>query len=159
MSIWGKAACGPPFVLVPNVALTSSPDRPEGILPSEFRGASRSGGAVSRGYDLGYFTTIWSSRTSNPIIWVMARPQRPINQRCSVNSIFDAGGSTKPLLFEGSAGARPIFNHCANLVLVVTNGEILWPAISSCSLRAEQRRGRSRSRHAEFRTGNSLSRV
>ncbi|HTZ83098.1 MAG TPA: Ig-like domain-containing protein [Candidatus Acidoferrales bacterium] len=81
-------------------------------------------GAVSGAQDPGFFTTISSSGTSNPIIWALARPLTASQPLTLYAFNPDAGGNAMSLLWQGSAGSWPIFNNNANLVPVVANGEV-----------------------------------
>jgi hypothetical protein len=74
--------------------------------------------------DPGFFTSVSSNGTSNPIIWAISRPAN--NSNGSPISLFafnpDSGGSTMTQLFQATAGAWPNTTGNANLVPVVANG-------------------------------------
>ena len=84
-----------------------------------------SGTMSSSAQDPGFFTTISSDGTANPIIWALARPVS-ISQPAITLYAFnpDAGGSTMPVLFQAAAGSWPNIGNNANLVPVVANGEV-----------------------------------
>jgi len=75
--------------------------------------------------DPGFFTTISSSGTSNPIIWALSRPPnssgKPI-QLIALNP--ESGGSSMKVLFGKTAGSWPNLTGNANLVPVVANGQV-----------------------------------
>jgi len=74
--------------------------------------------------DPGFFTSISSNGTANPIIWALSRPAS--NSNGSPISLYafnpDSGGSTMTQLFQATAGAWPNTTGNANLVPVVANG-------------------------------------
>jgi hypothetical protein len=74
--------------------------------------------------DPGFFTTISSNGTSNPIIWAISRPAT--NNNGAPISLYafnpESGGSTMTQLFHATAGAWPNTGGNANLVPVVANG-------------------------------------
>lgn len=80
---------------------------------------------ASSAQDPGFFTTISSNGTANPIIWALARPVA-VGQPAITLYAFnpDAGGSTMPVLFQSAAGSWPNYGNNANLVPVVANGEV-----------------------------------
>jgi hypothetical protein len=73
----------------------------------------------------GFFTSISSNGTSNPIIWALSRPQ---NISKSPIYLFafnpDAGASPLQPLFEAVAGLWPNLGGNSNLVPVVANGHV-----------------------------------
>ncbi|MGA7218703.1 MAG: choice-of-anchor D domain-containing protein [Candidatus Sulfotelmatobacter sp.] len=84
-----------------------------------------SGSISSSAQDPGFFTTISSAGTANPIIWALGRPQSMSQDALTLYAFNpDAGGSTMSLLFQGPAGAWPNIINNANLVPVVANGEV-----------------------------------
>jgi len=77
--------------------------------------------------DPGFFTSISSSGTTNPIIWALSRP--PSSSLKSPVYLYafnpDAlNGSTMTELFKGVAGYWPNLTGNSNLVPVVANGEV-----------------------------------
>jgi len=79
------------------------------------------------GQDPGFFTTISSNGTANPIIWALSRP--PNSSAISPVYLYafnpDATtGSTMTQLFRGVAGVWPNLGGNSNLVPVVANGEV-----------------------------------
>jgi hypothetical protein len=95
----------------PNPALASvavSPIMPGGQLP-------------------GFFTSISSSGSTNPIIWALSRP--PNSSATSPIFLYafnpeSLTGTTMAQLFKGKAGNWPNLGGNANLVPVVANGEV-----------------------------------
>jgi len=75
--------------------------------------------------DPGFFTTISSNGTSNPIIWALSRP---INTNPAPLRLFafnpDSGKSTMTQLFRANAGLWPNLGGNSNLVPVVANGYV-----------------------------------
>jgi outer membrane protein assembly factor BamB len=72
----------------------------------------------------GFFTSVSSNGTANPIIWALARPKG--NQTTLSLYAFDPdlGGTTMKQLFLGTAGAWVADSSNSNLVPVVANGEV-----------------------------------
>jgi len=74
--------------------------------------------------DPGFFTSISSNGTANPIIWALSRPTT--NKNGAPISLYafnpESGGSTMTQLFQATAGAWPNTSGNANLVPVVANG-------------------------------------
>ena len=72
----------------------------------------------------GFFTSVSSNGSANPIIWALTRP----TQAQSTVSLYafapDIGGTTMKQLFTGTAGAWPANGTNTNLVPVVANGEV-----------------------------------
>jgi hypothetical protein len=74
----------------------------------------------------GFFTTISSNGTSNPIIWAISRP-RAIGTPPLVDLLAfspEAGGSTLTPIFRAAAGPWPHLGGNSNLVPVVANGQV-----------------------------------
>jgi hypothetical protein len=76
--------------------------------------------------DPGFFTSITSNGTSNPIIWALSRPTSQ-----SGNPIYlyafnpeSVSNGTMQLLFRAKAGAWPNTGGNSNLVPLVANGEV-----------------------------------
>jgi hypothetical protein len=75
--------------------------------------------------DPGFFTTISSNGTSNPIIWAVSRPQSTTKAPLHLVALNpDAGKKqhTVKQLFKAKAGAWPNLGGNSNLVPVVANG-------------------------------------
>jgi len=73
--------------------------------------------------DPGFFTTISSNGTANPIIWAIARPTN--TTKAPINLLAfnpDTGKVGMKQLFKKTAGAWPNLGGNANLVPVVANG-------------------------------------
>jgi hypothetical protein len=73
--------------------------------------------------DPGFFTTISSNGTANPIIWAIARPTN--TTKAPINLLAfnpDTGKIGMKQLFKKTAGAWPNLGGNANLVPVVANG-------------------------------------
>ncbi len=74
--------------------------------------------------DPGFFTSISSNGTANPIIWALSRPAT--NNNGAPISLYafnpESGGGTMSQLFQATAGAWPNTGGNANLVPVVANG-------------------------------------
>ncbi len=80
--------------------------------------------SIGGGQDAGFFTTVSSNGTSNPIIWALSRPT---NTDLSVYLYAFNPDSGTPMksLFKGAAGTWPNLGGNANLVPVVANGQVL----------------------------------
>ena len=77
------------------------------------------------GQDPGFFTTISSNGSSNPIIWALSRPLH--NKKAPLRLFaFDpeTSGGTMKTLFKATAGNWPNLSGDANLVPVVANGQV-----------------------------------
>ncbi len=81
-------------------------------------------GSISNGQDPGFFTSISSNGTSNPIIWALSRPTTSNNGAPISLYAFnpDSGGGAMTNLFSSPAGNWPNMGGNANLVPVVANG-------------------------------------
>ena len=82
---------------------------------------------IGGGQDPGFFTTISSNGTANPVIWAMSRP--PDTSTTYPVSLYAFSpqwltGSTMAQLFHGEAGNWPNIKGNSNLVPVVANGEV-----------------------------------
>jgi hypothetical protein len=82
---------------------------------------------IGGGQDPGFFTSISSNGTANPIIWVLSRP--PSSSLRSPVYLYafnpDAtNGSTMTELFKGVGGYWPNLGGNSNLVPVVANGQV-----------------------------------
>ncbi|HEY3974656.1 MAG TPA: hypothetical protein VGM18_16755 [Candidatus Sulfotelmatobacter sp.] len=80
---------------------------------------------VANAQDPGFFTSISSSGTANPIIWAVSRPSGTGNPiyLYAFNPQVPVGSSMKQI-FSSKAGAWPNLNGNSNLVPVVANGEV-----------------------------------
>ena len=85
---------------------------------------TNSSGLGNNVQDPGFFTSISSNGTANPIIWAISRPATTSNGAPISLYAFDpeSGGSTMSQLFNATAGAWPNTSGNANLVPVVANG-------------------------------------
>lgn len=85
-------------------------------------------GSVGGGQDPGFFTSISSNGTANPLIWALSRPSYTTPKSPIYLSAFDpeAGTGTGPMthIFHTLAGNWPNLGGNANLVPVVANGEV-----------------------------------
>jgi hypothetical protein len=80
---------------------------------------------INGGQDPGFFTSVSSNGTSNPIIWVLSRPVSSSAPRIYLVALNpDAGGSSMTQLFKGFAGAWQNVGGNSNLVPVVANGQV-----------------------------------
>ena len=79
---------------------------------------------LNNGQDPGFFTSVSSNGTANPVIWAVSRPTTSNNGAPISLYAFnpDSGGSTMTTLFSATAGAWPNTGGNANLVPVVANG-------------------------------------
>jgi hypothetical protein len=76
--------------------------------------------------DPGFFTTISSNGTANPIIWAIGRPDRTKTAPVHLLAFNPDAGKSKNIitqLFKAIAGAWPNGPN-ANLVPVVANGQV-----------------------------------
>jgi hypothetical protein len=76
--------------------------------------------------DPGFFTSVSSDGTANPIVWAVTRPTSTKSGSPITLYAFnpDAGGSSMTKLLQVTAGAWPNVNGNANLVPVVANGQV-----------------------------------
>jgi len=75
--------------------------------------------------DPGFFTTISSNGTSNPIIWALSRPPNTAKAPIYLFAFNpDSGGTTMTQLFKAQAGAWPNLGGNANLIPLVANGQV-----------------------------------
>jgi hypothetical protein len=81
-------------------------------------------GSITSGQDAGFFTSVSSNGTSNPIIWAVSRPTSSDNGAPISLYAFnpESGGSTMTNLLQITAGNWPNMGGNANLVPVVANG-------------------------------------
>ena len=82
-------------------------------------------GITAGGQDPGFFTSISSNGTANPIIWALGRPASQASDTVYLYAFNpDAGGSNMTQLFQGAAGTWPNIGGNSNLVPVVANGKV-----------------------------------
>jgi hypothetical protein len=75
--------------------------------------------------DPGFFTTISSNGTSNPIIWALSRPTSPSQSQISLFAFNPhAGGILLKELFRSPAGHWSNYRGNSNVVPVVANGQV-----------------------------------
>ena len=77
--------------------------------------------------DPGFFTTISSNGTANPIIWALNRPVNTGRAPFALFAFNPDGGKKKTavkFLYRSRAGAWPNLGGNANLVPVVANGQV-----------------------------------
>jgi hypothetical protein len=73
----------------------------------------------------GFFTSISSHGTANPIIWALSRPANSSPAQIYLYAFNpDAGGTTMKPIFKAAAGNWPNVGGDANLVPVVANGQV-----------------------------------
>jgi hypothetical protein len=81
--------------------------------------------SIGGGQDPGFFTSISSNGTSNPIIWALSRP--PNKGQAQINLFAfnpESGGKAMKELFKGAAGSWPNLGGDSNLVPVVADGMV-----------------------------------
>lgn len=84
-------------------------------------------GLVGGGQDPGFFTTISSNGTANPIIWALSHPAQTGKAPIHLFALNpDAGKKKNSIrqLFRATAGAWPNLGGNSNLVPVVANGQV-----------------------------------
>jgi hypothetical protein len=74
--------------------------------------------------DPGFFTTISSNGTSNPVIWALSRPKSHSSDTIGLYAFNPDSASTFKPIYTGAAGTWPNVTGNANLVPVVANGEV-----------------------------------
>jgi hypothetical protein len=72
--------------------------------------------------DPGFFTSISSNGTANPIIWALSRASAGVISLLAFDP--EASATTLKKVFQGTAGMWPYMSANANLVPVVANGEV-----------------------------------
>ncbi len=80
--------------------------------------------SIGGGQDPGFFTSISSNGSSNPIIWALSRPTST-DLSIYLYAFNPDSGTTMKTLFRGPAGTWPNLEGNANLVPVVANGQVL----------------------------------
>jgi len=83
-----------------------------------------SSGPVGGGQTPGFFTSISSNGSSNPIIWSLSHPYGPGNTVSLYAFNPDSSGSSMAQLLKAAAGRWPNINGNANLVPVVADGRV-----------------------------------
>jgi hypothetical protein len=84
-------------------------------------------GSIGGQQDPGFFTTISSNGTANPIIWALNRPLATAKAPLDLFAFNPDGGKKKSaikLLYRSRAGFWPNLGGNSNLVPVVANGEV-----------------------------------
>jgi hypothetical protein len=85
------------------------------------RSAELTGGAQ----DPGFFTSVSSNGTANPIIWALSRPVSSQNNSVSLYAFNpESAGALLSPIFRTTAGAWPNLGGNSNLVPVVANGKV-----------------------------------
>jgi hypothetical protein len=128
----GSCWCGPSYFVDPvdSVArVVSSGGRVVRVWklkssPTTSLGLVASSVSVGGGQDPGFFTTVSSKGTSNPIIWALSRPSTT-DLSIYLYAFNPDSGATMKTIFRGAAGTWPNLGGNANLVPVVVNGEVL----------------------------------
>jgi len=80
--------------------------------------------SIGGGQDSGFFTTVSSNGTSNPVIWALSRPTST-DLSVYLYAFNPDSGTPMKTLFKGAAGTWPNLTGNANLVPVVANGQVL----------------------------------
>lgn len=89
---------------------------------------------IGGGQDPGFFTSISSNGSTNPIIWALSRPSGSGNNISLFAFDPETGGSTLKQLFQASAGTWPYLGGNANLVPVVANGQVFVASYKQLSI-------------------------
>jgi hypothetical protein len=83
---------------------------------------------ISGEQDPGFFTTISSNGTANPIVWALSRPPQTSNAPITLFAFnpdsVSGSPATMATLFKAEAGNWPNTTGNSNLVPVVANGEV-----------------------------------
>ncbi|MFY9844110.1 MAG: hypothetical protein WA718_04980 [Terriglobales bacterium] len=80
--------------------------------------------SIGGGQDPGFFTSISSNGTSNPIIWALARPANSPSAPLRLLAFNPDAKKPMKQIFAKTAGAWPNLGGNANLVPVVANGQV-----------------------------------
>jgi len=80
--------------------------------------------SIGCGQDSGFFTTVSSNGTSNPVICALSRPTST-DLSVYLYAFNPDSGTPMKTLFKGAAGTWPNLTGNANLVPVVANGQVL----------------------------------
>jgi hypothetical protein len=81
-------------------------------------------GTISGGQFPGFFTSVSSDGTANPIIWAISRPISPGADLGIYAFNPESGGNKFTVLFKAHAGPWPYYQGDANLIPVVANGKV-----------------------------------
>jgi hypothetical protein len=80
---------------------------------------------ITNGQGAGFFTSVSSNGTTNPIIWAISRPASPVSKGLTLYAFNpESGGNVIAKLYQGMAGNWPYFGAHSNLVPVAANGEV-----------------------------------
>jgi hypothetical protein len=74
--------------------------------------------------DTGFFTSVSSNGTANPIIWGLSRPTGTLTTINLFAFEPDIGGTTMQMLYTGTVGTWPANASNTNLIPVVANGKV-----------------------------------
>ena len=85
---------------------------------------SSSPGIASGIQSHGFFTSVSSNGTSNPIIWALSHPTGATSRPIFLYAFDPESGATMNQLFKGQAGNWPNTGGNSNLVPVVANGKV-----------------------------------
>ena len=125
----GDCWCGPSYFVDPKsgaavVSSGGSSVRVWKVLTSPTPSLTQVTSARLTSAGSGFFTSVSSNGTANPIIWALSRPT--ISQTTVSLYAFDPdlGGTTMKQLFMGTAGAWVTDGPNTNLVPVVANGKV-----------------------------------
>jgi hypothetical protein len=81
--------------------------------------------SINSGQSAGFFTSVSSNGTANPIIWVLSRPLARKSDNLKLYAFNpEAGGSSMKLLYSAHAGQWPNITGDSNMVPVVANGKV-----------------------------------
>ena len=103
-------------------------------LPACPRAKLEDSAFIGGGQDPGFFTSISSNGSTNPIIWALSRPSGSGNNISLFAFDPETGGSTLKQLFQASAGTWPYLGGNANLVPVVANGQVFVASYKQLSI-------------------------
>jgi hypothetical protein len=80
---------------------------------------------ITNGQGAGFFTSVSSNGTTNPIIWAISRPASPVSKGLTLYAFNpESGGNVIAKLYQGMAGNWPYFGAHSNLVPVAANGAV-----------------------------------
>jgi len=80
--------------------------------------------AVRDGQDPGFFTSVSSNGSANPIIWALSRPLSQQSNAIVLYAFNPESGKTMTQLFHANAGAWPNVGGNSNQAPVVANGKV-----------------------------------
>jgi hypothetical protein len=84
---------------------------------------------TSSAQDVGFFTSVSSNGTSNPIVWAISRPTTS-DLNVYLYAFDPDSGGKMTTLFKGAAGTWPNIGGNANLVPIVANGRVFVASYS-----------------------------